>query len=138
VTEPTDRATERPTLDELQDELGAAFAQRADQDAVSPRRWRLRRLGPLLGVVALAGGGAGVAIAANDDSSNKPPEQITPVVTAFVGPDGQLHTFECEAESRWFFAAVGGDLKQFVESGAELPTAPSDICDGEPPFKPVQ
>lgn len=134
MTDHTETET-RQVLNELQDEFGAALALRAERDSSLRTRSRVRRFGPLLGVAALAGGGAGVAIAATENGFDEPPPQVDPALVAIgMGPDGELIRFGCEAESKWFFAAIGGDLKQFDESGAELPVSPDGICDGEVPI----
>lgn len=122
------------TLDELQSEFGQELMRRAKADTRPGHLPQLRRLAPALGVLALVGGGAGVAIAASS-GGEQPPIQVNPVaVGEVVRADGTVVQFSCQAESEWFFAALGEEDEELSSPGANLPVPPKDICDGQPPI----
>lgn len=135
----SDRHQQR-TITEMRDEFERELL-RSDRAQVRPRAWgfsnplaRLpRRLLPVFAVAALAGGGAGIAVAGGDvdQPSVQPPAELISVTSA----SGQKIDFKCEADRQWFFDQVGGMDSPVIKdpnSTEPWPTPPDGICKGSP------
>jgi len=133
MTEKHDQKSAQSTIDGLQEEFGREFMARAESGRRPQSFPSLRRSGVLVAVLAAVGVGAGVAVAASTNGDQPEPE-ILPVVGAMMSPAGKVVTFDCQAESDWFFTEVGTDSPAFTDPDVEMPKPPEGICDGQPPL----
>ncbi len=94
-----------------------------------------RRTLPLLAGIAIAAGGAGVALASSDgtrDEGFNPPAELIGITSA----SGQRIDFKCEADREWFFDHI--DLANdppLQDLPDPLPVPPEGICEGSPPLR---
>ena len=89
---------------------------------------------PLLAGLAIAAGGAGIALASSDGSKDErlePPELL-----GVTSASGQRIDFNCEADRQWFFDHIdfSSDLP-LQDLPDPLPVPPEGICAGSPSLR---